>query len=1172
VTSDTRAPSQALIARAGALNTQLGHENLGFLSPEHGLAPAEPPLTALPFSHRDWDDLAARLPELFGSLRLREEFRDLPLLRADEEHLADRYLCRAAAVLSILAHSWVRVQPADPVPVPDTLRIPWADVTRRLRRPKPFLSYIDLIVYNWRLRDAGLPDAMRIENMDLLLPTVGNEEERVFYLTQVEILAQCTPAVLAAAEAQTAVLRRDDAALIAALLVITERLQHAAEVSFQKISPNPYSPTYVDPVVWAKTVAPFAVPIDDEVAGPSGTASPLFHVLDLFFSRPGYESLLGHEMLKLRGWYPTHWVELLEALGQVSVGDYVRASSNRELQGVYLAALDAYAADKGFLGTHRLKVYGYLEMAFKVGRSVTIGGFKGLFQDRTWDEIDGELALSRAERLRGIPPHTFLGLPRQAETAVDAGSGARPIVFDIEGAGARYRAGDRAGVLPEHDEVLVERTLAVLKATGDERVALDSRWRTAVQARHGYEDAAHLPLRVLLRFGKLRPVTRDVARQLHALTANSRLGRIIQARTEDQWELPDLLELLVAGGLDPRNLWRAEPWQRESICRIVPPEDARLYSISSAMPDSAVPSARRLDLTVAPLTYRTQASDLTPDGEQRGTGAAFLHRASDPALGRVRPVALRIVPAPKFHLPADPTRPVVMFAGGAGIAPFRGFMQQRARDEPGGENLLFVGARTLEQLPYRAELEEWVRAGRLHVQVAFSGADLTAYSDAETGRIVVERAPRRRLTALIDDAQVAARLRALLDSGAACYICGRAEFASDVLETLQTVLARELGAEGASDAIARLVAEGRLHLDVFTSYSGAYHTGARQFDASEVVQHNDDAHGYWMVVNGRVYDVTRLVRLHPGGPRIIRQYAGLDATAAYRAVLHDANPEVDAQLAMYALGVIRRLDFDKVWGVAIGERGLYYAPLEDLFRAWVSLLYLVVEMENALAHDFDVLDQALTQGDEPAPLTPLKVQLAIDAHRRFFTSYLGGLTGNDLQRLWSLTSGLTRRDADIRAMRAHLDLVDGSDDARIVREVPEAFWHDAAQVLRRGGDIAGLGPLCTLLERHDRQLLAELKTLVRAGVRLFEQHEARTLAAAGEQLYRVALSLPTALERYYSGLAGELRQLTGAPLSPRREAQTQRLQAPAARFPGHGSAFRLADDGALKLADEPFAD
>jgi len=38
--------------------------------------------------------------------------------------------------------------------------------------------------------------------MALLVPTVDNPEERIFYLTQVEIMARCTPLVGAVVRAQ----------------------------------------------------------------------------------------------------------------------------------------------------------------------------------------------------------------------------------------------------------------------------------------------------------------------------------------------------------------------------------------------------------------------------------------------------------------------------------------------------------------------------------------------------------------------------------------------------------------------------------------------------------------------------------------------------------------------------------------------------------------------------------------------------------------------------------------------------------------------------------------------------------------------------------------------------------------------------------------------------------
>ena len=95
----------------------------------------------------------------------------------------------------------------------------------------------------------------------------------------------------------------------------------------------------------------------------------------------------------LRGHFPRHWREFVEALGAVSVRQYMgRSQDTRRCKGLYNAALDAYIGDKGWMGLHRIKAYGFLEVAFKVGRAVTTGAkFTGLFKDKTWEKIDREL-------------------------------------------------------------------------------------------------------------------------------------------------------------------------------------------------------------------------------------------------------------------------------------------------------------------------------------------------------------------------------------------------------------------------------------------------------------------------------------------------------------------------------------------------------------------------------------------------------------------------------------------------------------------------------------------------------------------------------------------------------------------------------------------------------------
>jgi ferredoxin-NADP reductase/cytochrome b involved in lipid metabolism len=1064
-------PSGAALRRAERANAEAGHENLGFLSESHGFLPVEPPRLRLP-DHRAWDETAARLPELWRTVAVREAIEALPVLGVGE--LEDGDLWRASCLVSILAHSYVRSETRPYGELPPSIRGPWQELADRLGRPRPFLSYNDLIVYNWRLRDAGLDDPMRGENLDLLVPTVGNEAERVFYLTQVEISAQCAPLVGAVVRAQRAVARDDPGALAEELLLVLERLRHVTEASFQKIDQNPLSPTYVDPVVWATTVAPFAVPIDD-TAGPSGTSAAVFHLLDAFLGRRRFDSFLGRELLHLQTWFPPHHREFLAAVDEVSVRDYVSARGDRSLAGLLSTVLDAYAGPRGYLGVHRLKVYGYLELAFKVGRAVTIGGFSGAFRERAWKEVDGELDASRRERLDafGSARHGVVTDRRPL------GAAAHRVTIDVSAAGVPYRPGDHLRVLPENTPELVDRTLAALRADGDEQVPLTPAWREALRARTGFgvEAPTHLPLRELLRYAKLRPLLRPVGKALLGVTSSEQLDAVLEARQEDQWELWDALELLAAEGYDTQRLWRSRLWQDESVARIVPPEPFRTYSVASA-PDGPVP--RTLDLTVARLEYEPQ---------RRGTASTFLTADGD------RPAAVDIVRPGRFRLPEDPAQPIVLFAGGTGVAPFRAFLQERARTGASGENWLFLGVRTHDELLYRDELERLVDEGQLHLRVALSRGE-----------------PRARVPDVMERDENAAELWRLLGAGAAVYVCGRAAFAHAVTEALVRIAAGAGAGDGRA-FVRRLVAERRLMQDVFTTF--APHTapgvgGARTYDASELVLHNDDEQGHWLAIDGNVYDVTEFMHLHPGGPTTLRENVGMDASREWRAVLHHESSDVSALLPAYKIGAIRRLDLGSRWGIAlVPGAGVVYVTLRDLFRAWVRYLYLVVEMENALRNDFRYLHAALTKGDDPAGINRLKVQYAANTHARFLEAYLDGSTGDDLDRLFAMTVGLCAPHEPVHRLRRRLDAALETPEARAMRDFSER-----ARLLYLEADEQRGRRFCMLVEDHDRRFLAELKLAVREGVRVFEELEAAAVDEGADRIVAALDAVPDVVSAY----------------------------------------------------------
>jgi sulfite reductase (NADPH) flavoprotein alpha-component len=392
------APAQRALRTYEQANLAVGHENAGFLSEAHGFVPKEPPLERLDSHFSSWDEAAAELPELYRDLGVRRRLAALPVLDASHAALPDPQVLRACALLAVLAHAYWYSDSRPPSCLPNAISVPWAELRARLGRGQPVLSYVDLVVYNWRPRNPALAYARTVEHLELLFPTIGNREERVFYLTQLEILAQTAPIVPLSAAAQAAAQHAHDEALTHALEGISQCLRRVLRISLPKINPRRGFRTYVDPVIWAKTVAPFAVPFQRGHQGPSGTSSPVFSTLDIFFGRRRHASILGREILSLRASYPPAWQVFLTALEEPSVAAYVEARNNPTLRAAWQDALDLYTGPDGFLSRHRMKVYGYLELAFKMGRTLTIGGFGGPFGQRTWDEVDRALRDAHDER------------------------------------------------------------------------------------------------------------------------------------------------------------------------------------------------------------------------------------------------------------------------------------------------------------------------------------------------------------------------------------------------------------------------------------------------------------------------------------------------------------------------------------------------------------------------------------------------------------------------------------------------------------------------------------------------------------------------------------------------------------------------------------------------------
>lgn len=175
-----------------------------------------------------------RRRSVIRSITGREELAALPELRADAEALPDDALLRAASLLAHFAHLYVRARPDPPDRLPAGIQRPWETVSRRLGRIHAALTYDDLVSYNWRFVDPHEPHR-RLENLAVLTPTVNNREERIFYMTQVEVLAASAPAVGVVVRAQEAAAVDDEPGVARELAELIDVVRSVTPLAFRKI-------------------------------------------------------------------------------------------------------------------------------------------------------------------------------------------------------------------------------------------------------------------------------------------------------------------------------------------------------------------------------------------------------------------------------------------------------------------------------------------------------------------------------------------------------------------------------------------------------------------------------------------------------------------------------------------------------------------------------------------------------------------------------------------------------------------------------------------------------------------------------------------------------------------------------------------------------------------------
>ena len=330
-------------------------------------------------------------------------------------------------------------------------------------------------------------------------------------------------------------------------------------------------------------------------------------------------------------------------------------------------------------------------------------------------------------------------------TTPDSDKDVRHFEVDLTGTGITYTTGDSIAVHASNDPVLIDAICNRL-GVGPDYVVTDRDEPLGELLAH------HLEIRT-----PSRALQALVATRTHDDAAATAL-RVDTAPADGMWSYgKDVLDLI---GLADLTV--------DEVVDTLRPLQFRDYSIAS----SALVHPGSAHLTVATVRYTAA------DRRYGGVASTFL-------ADRGETLRVHLRPNHTFRLPAGDV-PIIMIGPGTGIAPFRGFLQERRATAATGRSWLFFGdRRRASDFLYEDELTGFVDSGTLtRLDVAFS-------RDGAVDR--PKEYVQQRMW------ENAAELFGWLQDGAHLYVCGdEKRMAKNVDAMLHDIVARGGGLDAAA--------------------------------------------------------------------------------------------------------------------------------------------------------------------------------------------------------------------------------------------------------------------------------------------------------------------------------------------------------------------------------------
>ncbi len=234
------------------------------------------------------------------------------------------------------------------------------------------------------------------------------------------------------------------------------------------------------------------------------------------------------------------------------------------------------------------------------------------------------------------------------------------------------------------------------------------------------------------------------------------------------------------------------------------PIKPRYYSIAS----SSLASPSEIRLTFRPVKYVSSQGRLR-EGICTNYMASMVANADEKDEKHTQYMAVSVCQNPSFRLPQNPETPVLLIAGGCGVAPIRAFVEERvflAQQNPGtfGPGWIYLGFRSPEDEAYRSLLDKALEVGALtDAKVAYS----YGCTEANQYCMNVNKLVREESQLVWDH----------LESGGYTYLCGGARTFGAAIEHELLEIIQEHGHmdfEGAENYLRKLIENGRLLEDL----------------------------------------------------------------------------------------------------------------------------------------------------------------------------------------------------------------------------------------------------------------------------------------------------------------------------------------------------------------------